>query len=363
MFSVSSSTRTIFWVATIVFAGVAASGVVEFVDYRSSSLVSVVHLPEIYARRGSSLSANATARISKRVTDLRYRVNDHPWHRIVKLSTKRFVNGIVTFEMPMEELAPGRNRLRTEAAAPLRATEQQEFVFSYDPAPVVLPIRRTWEGEQLEVQDGYWEAVEVEGDWRVRPKPGYEGYDRILLVTGALSGPRRIETYAVFRKALPSKRNEVAFGVLSLWGGHPGSWSKLPRRGWSFAMGQYWSKPGGVGSEFSYYDGTSARQWVNSYRNAPLLENVRYHMVIEVEQERVQGQHRLYRQRTKIWPDGQPQPDEWLVLTDEEGARIPEGEYAVALFTLDCQVEFGPVVVLPLGRGGEDVHLERSHTE
>jgi hypothetical protein len=355
MFSVSSSTRTIFWVAAIAFAGVAAAGVVEFLDYRSSPLISIVHLPEIYARRGSSLSANATARSSKRVTDIRYRVNDHPWHRIARLSTKRFVNGIVTFEMPMEELTPGRNRVRIEADAPLRAKEQQEFVFSYDPAPVVLPLRRAWEGEQLEAQDGYWEAVEVEGEWRVRPKPGYEGYDRILLVTGAFSSSRRIETHMVFRHAVPTRRKEVAFGVLSLWGGHPGSWSSLPRRGWSFAMAQYWSKPGGVGSEFSHYDETSAPLWVNSYRNAPLLENVRYHMVIEVEQERVQGQHRLHRQRTKIWPDGQPEPDEWLVLTDEEGARIPEGEYAVALFALDCQVEFGPVLVLPLVFEGEEV--------
>ena len=119
-------------------------------------------------------------------------------------------------------------------------------------------------------------------------------------------------------------------------------------------MGLYWSKPGGVGSEMSHYEGLSSPKWVNSYRNAPLIENERYHIIIEVEDVRVEGQHQFHRQRVKIWPDSEPKPDEWIVLTDQEGARLPQVEYAIALYTLDCQVEFGPVDVLPLSATGED---------
>jgi hypothetical protein len=102
---------------------------------------------------------------------------------------------------------------------------------------------------------------------------------------------------------------------------------------------------------------------VNSYRAVPLIENERYHIIIEVEEERVEGQHHFHRQRVKIWPDSQPEPDEWIVLTDKEGARLPEGEYAVALFAMDCQVEFGPVDVLPLRAPSEDADPRGSHAE
>jgi hypothetical protein len=335
-------------IAVFVILGTALFGAFEFSQYRSRPLVTMVHLPDTYPRRGASLSANVTTRVSKRVKNLEYRVNGRAWRRIADLWSVRFVNRVVTFEMPVDDLKPGLNQLEIVADAPLRPQERHVLSFSYDPSPIALPVRRVWKDEQLEAQDGSWEVVEVEGEWRVRPELGYEGYDRILLVAGAFPVPRRIETYAVFRSARPSPRNEVGFGVLSLWGGHPGAWSHLPRRGWSFAMGLYWSKPGGVGSEISHYEGTSPPKWVNSYRDTPLLENERYYIIIEVDDVRVDGRHDSYRQRVKIWPESQAEPDEWVVLTDEEGARLPEGEYSVALFTLDSQVEFGPIDVLPL---------------
>ena len=350
---VSAFFRSLSWLAVFVIIGAVIVGVVEFAQYRSSPLVTIVHLSDSYPRRSGSLSANVTARVSDHVRKVKFRVNNHLWHQIGDIWSVRRVNRVMTFEMPLEELTPGVNQLQIEAQAPLRDEERLELVFSYDPSAVALPVHRVWKDEELEAQDGYWESVEVEGEWRVRPKLGYEGYDRILLVTGAFPAPRRIETYAVFREARPTARNELGFGVLSLWAGHPGAWSHLPRSGWSFAMGLYWSKPGGVGGEISHHEGISPPKWVNSYRNAPLIDNERYHIVIEVEEERVEGQHHFYRQRVKIWPDSEPEPDQWLVVTDKEGARLPEGEYAVALFALDCQVEFGPVDVLPLRATGE----------
>ena len=350
----SSTLKGLAVAAVAVFVCVGIALLVAFAQYRSARLFTIVHLPDTYPRRSLSLSANVTAHVPLARTSIRFRVNDHAWHRIANMYSPRYVNGVVTLEMPSHELRSGANTLQIEASAPLRSGERYELSFSYDPSPVELPIRRSWKDEQLEAQDGYWEVVEVEGDWRVRPKPGYEGYDRLLLVTGAFPVPRRIETYAIHREARESVRHEVGFGVLSLWGGHPGGWSQLPRKGWSFAMGLYWSKPGGVGSEISHFDETGTPRWVNSYRDAPLIRNVKYRIIIELDERRAGGRHRSYRQRMKMWPEGQREPDEWILLTDKEGALLPEGEYAVALFALDNQVEFGPIDVLPLHSASEE---------
>lgn len=352
--------KAVAWSVLLIVVGAGASAFVVYRQYRADPLITVLHVPDVYSRRAGSLSANATVQAARRVKSIEYRVNDHPWHRIKEIAANRFVNRVVTLEMPEQELNPGKNKLRIRAHAPWHPADGREVAFSYDPSPIALPLHRTWKGEQLEVQDGYWEIVDVDGQWRVRPKPGYEGYDRILLVAGALPVPRRIETYAVFRHARPTHRKEVAFGVLGLWGGHPGPWSELPRQGWSFAMAVYWSKPGGVGSEISYYEGKAPPRWVNSYRNADLVENEPYHFVIEIDDERVRGRHQFYRQRAKIWRESQPEPDEWIVLTDREGARLPETEYGIALFTLDCQAEFGPVSVLPLEKDAPRT-AERAH--
>ena len=344
----STSSRSLLWLAVALLGGVVIAGVIGLERYRETPLITMVHVPEVYPKRSGSLSANATAYVAPRARNIRYRVNEHAWRQVDDIWSSRFVGGVMTFEMPSEELEAGPNRLEISAEAPLREPDKREVSFSYDPSAVVLPLRRNWLGEPLEAQDGAWEAIEVDGEGRVRPVPGYEGYDRLLLVTGAFPAPRRIETYAVYRHERRTPREEVGFGVLSLWAGHPGSWSYLPRKGWSFALGLYWSKPGGVGSEISHYEGDAPPRWVNSYRDTPLVSGERYFIVIEVEEERAGGQHRFYRQRMKMWLESQPEPEEWIVLTDKEGARLPDSEYAVALYALDCQVEFGPITVLPL---------------
>jgi hypothetical protein len=60
------------------------------------------------------------------------------------------------------------------------------------------------------------------------------------------------------------------------------------------------------------------------------------------------GNHLRYRQRLKWHADGEPAPDEWIELTDTQGAPLPPGEYAVGLVTHRCQVDFGPVTVTPI---------------
>ncbi len=341
------------WLAALAAAAAVVAVVIAFGHSRPDSLVTIVHLPEVYPRRGAALSANVTAHVAHTVQSVRYRVNDHPWHRIDDLWHFRFVGRVTSFEMPVEELQPGLNRVEIIARAPWRDEERHELSFHYDPAPVKLPVHRVWKGEEIEAQDGAWEVIEVDGEARVRVKPGYEGYDRLLLATGAFPVPRRIETYAVYRYPRLTGRKEVGFGVLALWGGHPGEWSRLPRSGWTFMMGMYWSKQGGVGIEMSHYDGSSPPRWLNSYRGTPLVEGGRYNIVIEVDDEREDGKHQFYRIRVKIWLEGEPEPSEWTVATDKEGSPLPEAEYAVALFALDCQVEFGPLTVTPLAAADE----------
>ena len=45
----------------------------------------------------------------------------------------------------------------------LRPPQQLTRKFSYDPAPVRLPLSVDWSQSQLDVQDGEWEKTEVDG--------------------------------------------------------------------------------------------------------------------------------------------------------------------------------------------------------
>jgi hypothetical protein len=211
-------------------------------------------------------------------------------------------------------------------------------------------MRAAWApGGELEPQDGIWERVTANGEARVRPKPGFEGYDRILLVTAPFEGGRRIETSVVFRRSTAPDGLDWGFGVLALWGGHPDDWTTLPRRGWSFGLGWYWSKPGGVGNEISYRRGPGTPRWVNGYRDFAPVPDQEYALIIEAAPELgPRGEHLRYRQRLKWWPSGRSEPAEWQELSDAQGVRLPEGEYAVALLSLRAQVEFGPVSVSAL---------------
>ena len=166
-----------------------------------------------------------------------------------------------------------------------------------------------------------------------RPRPSRESYDRITLATGAFPVDRRIETSLIFRHHILDRidkgAREFGFGILSLWGGHPGSLnSSMPRRGWKFSLAWYWSKPGGVGNEISFRDGESEPAWVGSYRGLNLVSDVQYRVVIEVRQ-RDDSQGQVYiEQRLKWWQANEEIPAVWLVTEDREGARLPAGEYA-----------------------------------
>lgn len=323
-----------------------------YMGYRRDPLVQVVNLPETYPRRGAWVSANVTGRLSPRAERCRYRVNEGAWKEIVQLPPRHHAP-LFTLEIPPDALVAGDNRLELHAEAPFRPDERHELAFRYDPSPIELPLTVDWRQASLESQDGVWERVQIDGEWRVRPVPGTEGYDRILLVTGAFPGGRRVETDVVFRYPMthPSGvgRWEQIVGMLPLWGGHVDSWDTSPRGGWSFAMACWWSKPGGAGAEISHRVAGEEPAWVNSYRNLALEPGVRYRVVSEVQPVRTAaGAHVGFRQRVLFWPASEPRPAQWIEVDDVEGAPLPDKDYAVALLLYRCQADFGAVRVEPL---------------
>ena len=181
------------------------------------------------------------------------------------------------------------------------------------------------------------------GPW-VRPKPGFEDYDRIVIAAGAFPGGRRVTTDVVFRSFKDDAR-AFGFGVLPLWGGRPDDPQYSPRRGWNFSIAWYYSTYKGVGEEFSWKKGNEPPRWTSSYRNFDLQPGVRYIVIAEAREVLdANGRHKKYHQRMR-WKRNSDGETPWIELSDDEGGQIPAGEYAVALVAHRCQVEFGPVRV------------------
>lgn len=329
---------------SVVLLAAAVAAVLWYVAYARRPLVEIVHVPETYARRAGDFTANVIGWLAPNARGARFRLNGGPWRELVPVPKRNF-GGQFTIELAAEQLEPGAesNRIEIEAGALLRPNARTERLFGYDPSPVELPLTIEWSDADLDSQDGFWEVVTTDRGARVRPRPGAEGYDRILAVSGAFPQGRRIRSDVVFRAPAEGKR-EWGFGIFSLWGGHPDDGTHWPRRGWSFAMGWYWTKPGGVGGEISFKRGSERAKWVNTYRDYEIRPDVVYNMLFEVYPQRdAAGRHLFYRQRFKWWAEDEEPPAHWMKLTDVEGAVIPETEYAVALMAYNCQVDFGPV--------------------
>jgi len=342
--------KTIYINRALRFIGVlsVASALCGFVWYWNVPLVRMFNLPESFSRRSGYFSVNIGGTVSKFAKEVRYRLNDAPWYKVsqggLRASAPLFV-----IELAAEELHPGANTLTLEASAIGRPPQYFSRQFNYDSSPISLPVTKDWLNSDVENYDGCWEAFLYNGDRRVRPKPGFEGYDRILVVTGAFSAGRRIETDVIFRYKT-TDGGEFIFGVLPLWGGHPDDViHNGPRRGWNFSLVCYWNRYHGVGNEISYKLGKNPHDWVNSYRHVTLEAGVKYAIVVECWPElNDNGRHLRYRQRSKWWKLGTTEPGTWLELTDTAGAPIPSGEYGIALLAYNCQADFGPVIVKPL---------------
>ena len=314
----------------------------------SSRVVTVFHLPATFSRRSGYLTANITGALEPG-TKASYQVNGGEWRQIMH-APPRNPEPFFTIELSLNELLPGRNRVTIRCEDGAGCAETLPLDFRYDPSPIALPLRVNWAGADLDVGDGQWETFNDGKIWRVRPAPGFETYDRLLIVTGTFPGARRIKTDMTYRGRGDSKKNKpFGFGVLPMWGGHTDTETTVPRRGWNYSICWYYSKYAGLGSEFSFKLGDEAPRWVSAYRNIDLQQDQKFFLEIEVWSDKDnQGQHRRYVQRFRWRADDSASWGEWLEIADNAGGNLPEGEYAVALVAHRCQVEFGSVTVEPL---------------
>lgn len=312
-----------------------------------SSLIQIFHAPKCFTRRAGDFTANVCGAFTTEVKRARYRLNHGPWLEL-RQAGPRVPPPLFTIEMSAAELLPAINHLEIEAKAGGNRPEVMRLEFEYDPNPVTLPVRTDWSQNDFDVHDGHWEHFWTDDSWRVRPVPGSENYDRIIVVSGAFAEGRRIETDLIYRYNVDEDR-PFGFGLLPFWGGRPDDPGVSPRRGWNFSLAWFYSHYNGAGLEFSYKHGGFPPSWISSYRDLTLQENSRYFLTVECWPEvDAVGRHRCYRQRMKWWPEKGAEPKGWIELADIEGAPLPPREYGVALIAHRCQVEFGPVHVTPI---------------
>ncbi|MDJ0517470.1 MAG: hypothetical protein QNJ74_14865 [Trichodesmium sp. MO_231.B1] len=319
-------------------------------------LIEIFNSPKRFTRRHGELTANICGSLSSQVKNARYSLNEGSWVAIAQ-GRPRTPAPIFTIELKAEDLLEGINQLKIEAISTQEVSEIETLEFEYNSSDISLPIICDWSKEEdiLDIQDGLWERYQLDNQWRVRPKPGFEEYDRILNVTGAFPGGRRVETEMIFRRNIwwmEGGFRDYGFGVLSMWGGHPDEPLFRPRRGWRFGLSLYWKPIDSLRLEFSEKYGDA--QPINKYSPKQDFEpkgGMRYFVVIESlpVQDKL-GNHLYYQQRTKWWQEGQREPDTWMEVDSlKEGkSMIPEGEYAVALLAHRAQVDFGAVKITPL---------------
>jgi len=316
----------------------------------SSPLIEISHVSETYPRRTEELTANIGGRHHRLSWPPVWQLNDGP-DEPVRQGWPRAKWPDFIIEIPVDKLKLGRNEVVIKTSDWMGRSQRLVRSFNYDDRRPSLPLKIDWSVTPLEIQDGHWETIKRKNGTYVRPKPGFEAYDRIALATGAFPINRRIETTIVYRGHILDRiragAHEFGFGILSLWGGHPGVVNKKPREGWSFALAWYWSKPGGAGNEISYRYNKSKPVWVGSYRDLEVVPDTEYNVVIEVR--RYAGDGKPYiQQRLKWWKAGDSEPADWVVTEDREGAPLPGGEYAVGLIAYNCLVEFGSIFIAPL---------------
>ncbi len=313
--------------------GFVLAGLVYKTTQPEAQLV-VEHVPDTFARRAGDLTANVCG-VYTGHAPLQYLLNAGEWRELDprRSANPRFFDHRFSLELMPEDLRRGTNSLRL-----LGDGVDRFLTFRYDDAPVAVPVNVDWRSTPLDVQDGAWERVDVDGETWVRPVPGTEGYDRVLNVTGAFADGRRIEVDMTFRGETHPGRL-FGFGVIPLWGGHRDVEEQLPRRGWRYGIGWYYSKQDGIGVEFADKLGAEPFDSTTASELAKIEVGETYRTVVEAVPD-----FGGWILRMKWWKHGDDEPTHWIELADH-GKRLPPGDYSVALVAHRCQVEFGPVRV------------------
>jgi hypothetical protein len=339
----SKALRTALALATVALVALISIRVRE---HASQPLVTVYHEPVRFDRRSHAFSANVTGTLADENVTAVYSLNGGPDVELPQGGHRspppRFI-----VEMEADELRAGSNRLDIRARRGGR-TQELSYEFAYDPTPPRLPIELEWKDAAIVVEDGHWERFQSDdGQWRVRSKPGDEGYDRVIVFAGAFDGARRVETDVIFRYRVDA--GEWGFGLLPLWGGRPENTDFRPKRGWLFSLAWFFERQRGVGNEFSQRTGVEPPSFTTAYHDLVLEPDVRYRVITETWPERdASGAFVRYFQRMKWWPAAAPEPAGWIVLADDQRLPLPERDYGVAFVCYRSQVDIGPVRILPI---------------
>lgn len=326
---------------------IALIGAAAGVWYASQPLLQVYHAPGRVGLRGGDVTANVTGRLGAMVREARYRVNGGAWRPVLE-RPPRVRRPDFTVEVTAPELRPGANSVEVEAQAPLRATARETFDIDYDPAPPVLPVTVRWNASSLDVQDGRWEVVDGPGGagW-VRPVPGFEGWDRLVLAVPPFPGGRRVTAALRLAEMPDTGSRDWGFGLFPLWGGRPDPSGLRPAMGWRFALAWYSREEGGFAAGLSDKVGADgAAQGIVEKLRGRIEPGTVYRLLAEVhELRRPDGSFRGWAERMKWWPEGAPEPAHWIEVEDRTGMVLPDQAYAVGVFSLRAAAEFGPLTV------------------
>lgn len=317
--------------------------------YRTADLFTLEHAPARFDRRAGDFTANVSGLRSRPFKYLargfRARLNDGAWFDI-PVGPPRTPWPFFTIELDANDLRAGANALVVEARAPLRPAQTATARFDYEPGPVPLDLHERWDGaRELAADDGVWERVRAGDGWRVRPRPGLAVWDKLLVVCGAFSGGRRVETEVIFRGAVPGR--PFGLGVIPLWGGRPDGRPGVQRAGWRYGLAWYDSSHGGVGAEIGVRAGEGERHARHVTRPLALEPGTHWRLATEAAPIAAAGGTR-WRVRVKWWRSGTPAPEAWQELVDDPAALPLAAEYGVALLSFWSAVEFGPVRVTRL---------------
>lgn len=297
-------------------------------------------------RRAGDFGVNVCGIASGQDLKLRYTLNGGPW-RDARQEKPRTPPPRFTLELPARDLNDGVNQVRIEGRDAGGRISEVFHEFEYLSGEITFPVHRTWENPELDVVDGVWETAASGSERVARPVAGHEDYDRLLVVTGAFAGGRRVETTLTLREIMAVGKQH-GFGLLPLWGGHPDEEAPSPGRGWRFSLGWYYTHYGSVGMEFSTKEGAAKYDFLAIYRSWQPERDRPYRVVMEAWPEKdASGAHARWQQRMKWWDAAESEPEHWMELSDET-VPLPDLEYGVALIASRCHVEFGPVRVTAL---------------
>ena len=332
--------------AISIIAIVIAVGFVEsqFQQAQTTELIQFYPMPSVFLNKADGLSLNIHGKLDETVSIKNYRINSGQ-ERMPRADSPRIKDREFVLEFLVDDLQAGKNKLKVTISNMLGRKREVDLSFEYDATTPHLPLVISWQNASLESQDGQWEKIQRGDQVLVRPIPGTEGYDRILLASGAFKGSRRVECTLTF-VSRDSSAKLFGFGIMPLWGGHTDSTQLSPHRGWKYGLGWYYSKDEGVGLEFADKIDDDQHITLSKYTKFNPAPGERYKIIIDAQQVlNEHGDHVTYRQ-TMTWDTlNSNQEPITIELKDDRAEPLKDSHYAVALLAHRAQVEFGPVKV------------------